>query len=177
MLHSAIDILVSLVEEQALSDSKIDVNDAEESDYTEASWTTFITARTNALALPEDTHAEIVLKTTTLQNVFDALVTPLEEATAAVILAETTLKQKNVDTAQEMLDSFVVSEEIDALQDRLNVVQNIIFTLISADIVEEMENNGVAWWSPQGEPLLPYLPRGYSISVDSTSDEEQYDYD
>lgn len=57
-----------------LDAAKAIVTDRVQADYTDTSWTTFVSARTSALALPETTNALIVDKTVAINSAQSALV-------------------------------------------------------------------------------------------------------
>ncbi|QMV42323.1 immunoglobulin-like domain-containing protein [Cohnella cholangitidis] len=63
---------------------------------------------------------------TVIQEVLDATATPLEAATAAVVVAEESLAQEDVEAAQVLVTALADGQDKDALQNRLDAVQDEI---------------------------------------------------
>lgn len=100
--------------------------------------------------------AEILTNETTVQSV-----NPFQEATDAVVKAETTILQSDVDVAQLLINSLAHSEEKIALQNRLNAVQTIIDLAkikVATDVVSKAEKSKVESDVVLAQALIRQLP-------------------
>lgn len=138
-LNDAMGALV-FIGEAALEEAVIAANSTVELDHTPASWILFLEARTNALALPETTNAEMLAKTIALNTAIAGLVTVVDNTLLLLAISPTTsLVQANytVDSWTALSTALALPETSNALViEKTEAINTAFETLVRAFILD-----------------------------------------